>query len=461
MADIVYSYKPVPTIKRFSESNKFIRGLMGPFGSGKSSGCIIEIIKRAAAQTPGPDGIRRTRWAVIRNTYPQLRDTTIKTFHNWLPPLWFGEWRSADHDYSITKLAPDIHIEVLFRALDRPEHVANLLSLDLTGAWVNEAREVPKAVINALQGRVGRFPSIANGGPTWWGVIFDTNPPDDDSWWYQLFEIDRPENAEIFKQPSGLSDAAENLANLPANYYANLGASFDEESAKVYVKGEYGFIKSGKPVYPEYNDNIHCSEKADYTKGLKVYRGWDFGLTPACVFSQITQDGRWITFDEMVSDSIGIDRFSDVVLEHVSGQYPNATFEDYGDPAGEQRSPTDEKTCFDILHGKGVMITSGEQTPSLRIESVKKPLRTLINGLPQLQIHPRCKVLRRGYQGRYEFKRLKISGAETRYHDAPDKNEYSHPHDANQYVATRLFGAAVKGFTRKEAPIKYPNLGII
>ena len=459
MPDIVYSYGPVPTIKKFSDSNKFIRGLMGPFGSGKSSGCVIEIIKRAAAQAPGQDGIRRTRWAVIRNTYPQLRDTTIKTFHNWLPPAWFGEWRSADHDYIINKLAPDLHIEVMFRALDRPEHVANLLSLELTGAWVNEAREVHRAVVTALQGRVGRYPAIANGGPTWWGVIFDTNPPDDDSWWYQLFEIDRPENAEIFKQPSGLSEAAENLINLPENYYKNL--DFDEESAKVYIKGEYGFIKDGKPVYPEYNDNIHCSEKSEYNPALKVYRGWDFGLTPACVFSQITPNGRWLTFDELCADSLGIDRFSDVVTEHVAQKYPKATFEDYGDPAGETRSQTDEKTCFEILRGKGISITAGEQTPTLRIESVKKPLRTLIDGAPQLQIHPRCKMLRRGYQGRYQFRRLKISGAAERYQDAPDKNEYSHPHDGNQYVATKLFGALVKGREAKDKPLKYDDRGIV
>ena len=48
MADIEYDYAVVPTIGGFSESRKFIRGLMGPFGSGKSSGCIMEIVQWAA-----------------------------------------------------------------------------------------------------------------------------------------------------------------------------------------------------------------------------------------------------------------------------------------------------------------------------------------------------------------------------------------------------------------------------
>ena len=40
---------------------------------------------------------------------------------------------------------------------------------------------------------------------------------------------------------------------------------------------------------------------------------------------------------------------------------------------------------------------------------------------------------------------MKISGSAERYHDEPEKNEYSHPHDALQYVATRVFGDAVRG----------------
>ena len=66
------------TIKKFMKSDHFFRGLRGPVGSGKSVACWIEIFRRALAQEPGPDGIRRTRMAIIRNTNPQLKTTTIK-----------------------------------------------------------------------------------------------------------------------------------------------------------------------------------------------------------------------------------------------------------------------------------------------------------------------------------------------------------------------------------------------
>lgn len=458
--EVRYSYRDVPTIKQFSESDAFMRGLMGPFGSGKSSGCVVEIMRRAAMQRPGPDGIAHTRWAVIRNTYGQLRDTTIKTFHEWLDPEVFGDWKATDKDFLITALE-GLEVEVMFRALDRPDHIRNLLSLELTGAWVNEAREVPWSIIEALQGRVGRYPKMSDGGATWHGIIMDTNPPDDLSGWFKYFEESRPHNAAIFKQPSGRGPYAENLANLPKGYYENLATGKDEEFCKVYIDGEYGFVVEGKPVYPEYSDTIHC-KPCSPIKDKPIRRGWDFGLTPACTFSQILPSGQWIVFDEMTSDSIGVDRFSDDVLLHCSQDYKDFAFEDYGDPAGTSRAQTDERTCFEILRGKGINIEAGEQTPTIRIESVKKPLNSMFGGQPGFLLDPRCRMLRRGFMGGYQYRRMQTS--REKYAEVPDKNEYSHPHDALQYDATRLFSATVRGREeRKERwkPLTYDNRGIL
>jgi hypothetical protein len=444
LREIVFDYADAPTIKRFSEDRHFIRGLMGPFGSGKSSGCVMELVKIAAAQHKQADGKKRSRFAVIRNTYPQLRDTTVRTFHDWLPPMYFGQWKSSEHIYIIDRLDPEIEMEVWFRALDKPEHVANLLSAEFTAAWVNEAREVPYAVIKALMGRVGRYPSLRDGGAVRAGIIMDTNPPDDESWWYDLFEVRRPENAALFRQPGGRSPAAENVRNLPPDYYSNMISDGDEDFIRVYVDGEYGYVKEGKPVYPEYVDSVHCQE-IEPLPGVTIYRGWDFGLTPACVFSQVLPDGRFLTFDELTADTISIDEFAETVLEH-SARYGRVDWVDVGDPAGGAQTAAnkDLKSCFDVLHGHKIMIEPGEQALPIRLGSVKKALNTLIAGKPRFIIHPRCKLLRKGFQGRYQYKRIKVAGAEEKYQDKPDKNAYSHPHDALQYTAARLFGGSLR-----------------
>ena len=48
-------------------------------------------------------------------------------------------------------------------------------------------------------------------------------------------------------------------------------------------------------------------------------------------------------------------------------------------------------------------------------------------------ISPHCKTLIKGYETGYSYRLLNISG-EDKYTEMPDKNRYSHPHDANQYL---------------------------
>ena len=85
-------YYPTKTGELFHQSDNRIRGIVGPLGSGKSVACCLEILKRAIRQAPGEDGVRRTRVAVIRNTYGQLTDTTQKTFFDWFPPGKAGHY---------------------------------------------------------------------------------------------------------------------------------------------------------------------------------------------------------------------------------------------------------------------------------------------------------------------------------------------------------------------------------
>ena len=77
-------YKPPGQVaKNFMKSEDFVRGLRGPVGSGKSVACCFEIMRKACSQKIDNKGLRRSRWAVIRNTNPQLKTTTIKTWRDW------------------------------------------------------------------------------------------------------------------------------------------------------------------------------------------------------------------------------------------------------------------------------------------------------------------------------------------------------------------------------------------
>ena len=75
------------------KDDSFFRGLRGPVGSGKSVACCVEVFRRALAQKKNDKGVRRSRWAIIRNTNPQLRTTTIKTWLDWFPENTWGNFR--------------------------------------------------------------------------------------------------------------------------------------------------------------------------------------------------------------------------------------------------------------------------------------------------------------------------------------------------------------------------------
>ncbi len=440
----VIEYTPTPTGARFHASNKFVRGLRGPIGSGKSVACCWEIYTRAMEQAPWPDGVRRSRWVVTRNTYGELETTTLQTWLQWFPSDIVGR---VVHGAPITQTCRFQHedgsvveLEMWFLALDRPEHVKKLLSLEITGAWMNEAREQPKAILDALTGRVGRYPAKRDGGATWFGVIMDTNPPDTDHWWYQLAEEQQPEDFEFFAQPAGDGKDAENVENLPPLYYQRLTAGKTDEWIRVYVRGEYGFVLDGKPVYPEFRDGLHVREFS-IVKGLPLQGGMDFGLTPAGVFGQRMPNGQIRIHSELVTEDMGLKRFAALWLQEANLRYPGIAIERItGDPAGSARGD-DERTSFDVLAGENVRAVPAETNSfTTRREAFAAPMGRLIDGEPGLLVHPQCKRLRKALAGGYHFKRVAVAGTD-RFHDVPDKNMHSHVAEAAQYLVLGMGGA--------------------
>ena len=460
-------------VHRSSESENgkaFYRGVMGPVGSGKSTAMCMEIMRRARQQRRSPDGTRRTRLAVIRNTYRELKDTTLNTWLDWFPQEHFGEFNESNMRHLVE--IEDMEMDVLFRALDRPRDVAKVLSLELTGAWVNEARELPKGIVDALGDRVGRYPAVRDGGCTWRGVIMDTNPPDEDHWWYRLAEEERPPNWEFFRQPGGLIEAAsgefeedpkaENLNNLEPHYYLERVGGKAKDHVRVYYCCRYGFVLEGKPVWSEYRDEVHCSRDIiPPMAGQPLYVGLDFGLTPAALFAQRTPSGRWIWIDELVTEDMGTTRFAELLGEKVRRDYAGFEVEFVGDPSGDTRSEVDERTPFDILNANAIPARAAPTNDfEIRREAVAIAMNRMYDGKPGFQISPKCRITRKGLAGGYAYKRVQVAGDE-RFHDKPDKNRYSHPCEAGQYA---MLGAG-EGRTviprRKRRPLPKRHIAIV
>ena len=263
----------------------------------------------------------------------------------------------------------------------------------------------------------------------------------------------KPDNWSFYTQPSGMVERktedgeiedydpnpkAENTKNMLKTYYSNLIRGKTKSWIDVYVMNQLGHIQDGKPVYPMFASEVHIAEaEIPVATGHPVYVGVDFGLTPAAVFGQKVR-GRWFLQSEIVAIDMGIVRFAEVLRNELSTRFAAASeVIIYGDPAGDFRAQTDESTPFHILRGAGLRaFPAPSNSVDLRLESVSSQLNKMVDGKPAFLIDRRCQQLIKGFEGGYQYKRMEVSGE--RYADKPDKNMYSHIHDALQYM---LLGA--------------------
>lgn len=436
-----------------------VRGLMGPIGSGKSVACCMEIVKRGMEQVPNAEGVRRTRWAAIRQTYPELKTTTINTWKEWVPeevcPIVYGAPIEGFFRQGLSD-GTRLELQIYFLALDKPRDVKKLLSLELTGAWINEARESDVSIVQSALSRTGRYPAKRDGALTWSGIIMDTNPPDDDHWWYNKAEKERPQDWEFFRQPGALipiykngvivdheaNPLCENKAHQPLgyHYWKRLTRGSDPEWVSVHCCGEYGSVYTGRPVYKGvYNDVLHVSSvPLGVFRGMPLILGFDFGLTPACTIGQFSPSGQLRVLRELECKRGGILQFvQNSVKPMLATVFPGMPVSAGVDPAGRQGSQVDEKTCIGQLREMGIPAEATWSNRFLyRRQAVIDRLSRMTDGKPALLLDPSCVSLRRGFQGGFKFERVQVSGEE-RYKDEPAKNKYSHIHDALQYMVMR------------------------
>lgn len=467
MPQVEFAYEPQgPTLERYILEREQRTFICGPLGSSKTNASCWKSFRIMLEQAPNVNGVRKTRLAAIRNTYPDLMGTTVKDWLEMFEDL--GTFKGSGMEPPTHRLRfdlPDgtkVEAEMIFLALDREEHVRKLRGLQLTAAWLNEVKELPFAVVQMLDLRVGRYPQDTT--PTWYGIYGDTNAPDTDHWYYRLAEEDRPEGWVFLKQPGGLTrqdkdspweenPAAENVSNLPPGYYLKGAQGKDEAWIKVNLANEYGFVKDGKPVYPDYRDDTHCRQ-FELVKELGLDIGLDFGLTPAAVIGQQQANGQMRWRRELVTEDTGVIRFAGELKRFLVEHFPGWAIRSItGDPAGDQRQVGDseERTVFQLLEAQEIVARPASSNDfALRTEAVSAPLRRLIDGEPGFLIHPDCKITRKGMQGGYMFKRVKVAGDE-RYRDAPDKNKYSHPCEAGQYLMMGV-GAHLLVMPKKPPP---------
>jgi hypothetical protein len=475
----VITYKPPPILRAFIKDHKvgelFFDWVVGPVGSGKTTSIFMKLIRMAKLQARSPDGIRRTRAVIVRNTMPQLKDTTLVSWGYWFKDGQAGHWNATDKIFTLK--FDDCECQVLFRPLDTPDDVNRVLSLELNFAVLDEFVEIPKAIIDALSARLGRYKQPDGTPVTVWGMWGSSNPSTEDNWWFdylhggdvmhyhvgmnhqQMEDIHRARmmildktsamdlNTIYFHQPSGMSPEAENLENLPPykahdhSYYINLMKGGRSKAwGKQFVDAEWGYSSAGQAVTPYFDTEKHIAKSPlIFNPGLMLVIGMDPGLGgSALIFMQEDLAGRINVLGELVQRGYGTVRMvKERLVPYLRNRFPLASMDRIIialDPAGANRAQTDEKASKKMLEDFGFMVDceTNNRFP-LRLAAYEHYLNGSAEGLPAFVVDPIAaptfvRALKGGWRYASDAKKDILKGNE------PDKqSEYSHPGDAGGY----------------------------
>lgn len=472
--------------------------LFGPVSCGKSVASCADIFAAMVLQKPSSDGVRYTRIAVIRNSYRQLKSTTIKTWLHWFPESIYGKikWNSPiTHHLRFTHdLYGQIDSEIMFMPIESENDIGNLKSLELTRAYINECQYLPEIVLTTCLERVGRYPHKNSGAsPTYKCVIADTNPPSTKHWMYRLEEklpsnykffhydsavvkVDRiPDHLKCTKLVDGKHyvqsaisrDGTSYISNPEADYlqylaepdyYLNQIPGLTDEEVRVTCMGQYGFTRAGKPVYPDYIDSIHfVNHKIQYNPREKLVMGWDFGLTPACALLQVQNDGSIAQIYEFTSDDFSIEKLAkDVVIPILNLKFSGwqNDYLSFADPSGTSFNQVtyDRRSCISALNQLGIRTKPAKtNNPDLRAGAVSHFLRKSHNGRGAFVITPDSPQTREGMLGDFQFEKIILGTTEESTKAKWLKNFSSHICEAQQY-AMLYFHEMVSRSTVSDSP---------
>jgi hypothetical protein len=473
-----------PVAHAFRSDKAAVSTIMGPYGSAKTTTCFQKIINSLIWQPPGPDGVRRARWCVVRDTYGHLQSNVMADWFMWFPKTK-ENYNQTTNTHKLSFAIPQangdimrLELEMLFRAVDNQSAEELFKGMALTGLWLNEMDTLHSDVFKYGFPRVGRYraPGTRLGG--WSGMIGDMNAPAEDNWTYD-FNVNKniglsPEQMDAYRasfgdnfrvtfhvQPGGLSAGAENIGNLPVGYYERIQIGMTEGDKRRFIHNKFGAVRDGSPVYAGYNDSRHCIADMAVDRRLPIYIGLDGGSTPAALFAQKTAKGQIRVVDEVVIFKAGkddvLDKLGGKEFGQECGEYWNDNFAGcklgelgWADPScwyGDSEKNQEDRAFIhkfvagfnETAIGVKLKMKPAPVKQNLigpRIEAVAEKLKG--DAEPGYVISDKCRKLREGFNRGYVMVRTQFSTGGGRWKDQPVKNDWSHIHDANQYLVLGL-----------------------
>jgi hypothetical protein len=430
--ELSFTFNPNPMQKQFIQSRAKADLFSSRMGEGKSAALCWSVFFHTR-HNPG------AKWVLIRDTWENIRKSTLEEFFKWFPPGVMGTWHATHKEFTWAEgIASG---KVLFIGLDSPDDASKLMSLAIAGFGIDEpAPAVGSVGVDEMIFDVA-MTRLRQEGMKWYGAKLAENNPDEAHWTYKRFvgsdEGPKDEGFVIW-QPH----TPENAINLPSDYYANLRKSLAHRPDLVrrFVEGDFGFQSVGKGVTPQWNDRIHLTQGLIPYHGKDLYALWDFGHNPTCIITQIDMHGHWNILDAVVGEGIGTyELITDIVKPLLKERYGvRYSLRNIGDPAGKQKDQSSivNSPVRTIIKELGGGWRSGPVKPLDGIEPLRAVLTRTTAGRGVVQVDrfraaPVWHALRGGWHFAVSRTGL-VSGV-------PFKDVHSHPGDAMRYGAAVLW----------------------
>lgn len=484
-------------------SSAFIVGAMGPVGSGKTIGFSTKVQHHAAKQKGKLNSagqlVRKSRYAFIRDTYPNLDRNTIPSW-NKVVPRSVGRFVASSprvHQFSMV-LRRDGHIldrsakaidivqtEIEFRAIGDQSVEDALRGLEVTAALVNEADRTHPDILTFLAGRVGRFSDLEPDLVVDPAIWLDLNGADDENWTHKVL-IDRnlPDDVlriiqdvskgreliAYFEQPAAILEgpevpggwmvnpAAENVENLPPGYYEKQYAFAKMRGNQTYIdrmlRSKFTPPLSGRSVFPEYIEAIHCGQ-FEAIPGIPLLIFADQGLLGAVLVCQLVK-GQLRVLEEIAAvfetedDEIhvvqmGGETLGRQVRDLLVSKYAGFEIGDaVCDPAGAAGEDAINFKSWrqEFQKGLGHKVRKARVPRNAiepRLRAVRNRLNLAIGEQRGILVHQRCTMTRRAFRTKYYYQRIGRGSGDGHYADVPKKVQgYADLMDALQYGCFEL-----------------------
>jgi PBSX family phage terminase large subunit len=432
---------PTPKQTEFVTNTAKFSCFSGGYGNGKTfAGCMRAL---TLSQYPKNYGL------IGRLNYPELRDTTRRSFFELCPPEYYepengGEWRVSENKLKLINGS-----EIIFRHLDTTSE-KELLSLNLGWFFIDQAEEISESVFMVLQSRLR-----LNHVPNRYGFLACN--PEPGNWIYHRFK--KPKDEGTLTKEYSMVEAAtwENQENLPADYIQTLRDSYPEAMQKRYIDGEWEVFEG--QIYSEFVRNIHAIKPFEIPKGWERLIAIDHGMVnpTAALWGAIDFDGNIFIYDEYYQPGV-VSQHAKFILEKTGEDLEHIAFW-LIDPSTRARTREKDGMPWSVLeeyedHGIYATPANNELLGGinrvrefLRVDPNRKHPVTSTNGSPKLFIFSNCVNLISEFP-QYQWKKLRSATPRNAPERPRDFND--HALDALRYMIMSRFPAPVKKATGYE-----------